>query len=94
MDYAIPQLHDGPPKLLWWDFDQGLVFMVAILFGILSDLMLFGVAVGVIAARWYGRHKSRKHRMYIAHLMYWFLPGDWLLPCPQLPPSSVRQFIG
>ncbi len=94
MDFAIPQLHDGPPKLLWWDFDQALVFMMAFMCGIVGGMMVPGLCIGIFAARWYGRHKARKHRMYIAHAMYWFLPGEYLLPCPQLPPSCVREFVG
>lgn len=94
MDFAIPQLHDSAPKLLWWDFDQALIFGLAFVFGIVTGVMPLGLAIGILAGRWYGRHKARKHRMYIAHALYWYLPGEWLLPCPQLPPSSVREFIG
>lgn len=94
MDYAIPRKHDEPAKLLLWEFDQALIFMIAIVFGILSDLMVPGVALGLWSARWYGRKKVGKHRMYVVHLMYWFLPSEWMFPFPSLPPSSTREFIG
>ncbi len=94
MDYAIPRKHDEPAKLLWWDFDQALIFMIAIVFGLLSDLLLLGVVLGVWLARWYGKNKAGKHRMYVIHLMYWYLPSEWTVPFPSLPPSCTREFIG
>lgn len=94
MDFTIPRTHDEPPKLLLWDFDQALVFMVAIVFGIMSDFLTLGVVIGIWVSRWYGRAKAGKHRMYVVHLMYWYLPSEWLFPIPSIPPSSTREFIG
>lgn len=94
MDADIPSKHDGPPKLLWWELDQAMVFMFGIVFGILSDFLLFGIAAGIWGMRWYGRKKAGKHRMYVVHLMYWYLPSEWLFSFPSLPPSSTREFIG
>lgn len=92
--HAIPRKHDEPAKLLLWEMDQALIFMVCIVFGILSDLLLPGVVLGVWGARAYGRVKAGKHRMFLVHLMYWFLPSEWIFPFPSLPPSSTREFIG
>lgn len=94
MNYAIPRKHDEPAKLLLWDFDQALLFMIAVVFGILSDLLLLGVAIGIWGGRWYGKQKVGRHRMFVVHLMYWFLPSEWAFPFPALPPSSTREFIG
>ncbi len=93
-DYAIPSTHDDPPKLLLWEFDQALIFMIGMVFGILSDLMLLGIVASLWAARWYGQKKVGRHRMYVIHLIYWFLPSEWFFPFPSLPPSSTREFIG
>ena len=94
MDFAIPSKHDEPPKMLWWEFDQASIFMTGVVFGILSGFLVLGVVIGVWGVRWYGKKKAGKHRMYVMHLMYWFLPSELVFPCPALPPSSTREFIG
>lgn len=94
MDFAIPSKHDDPPKLLMWDFDQALIFMIGVVFGIVSGLLFLGVVLGVWIVRWYGKRKAGKHRMYVVHLMYWYLPSQLVFQFPSLPPSSTREFIG
>ncbi|KQQ44671.1 hypothetical protein ASF61_21320 [Duganella sp. Leaf126] len=94
MDFAIPTKHDEPPKMLWWDFDQTIIFMIGVVFGILSGFLLLGVVIGVWCARWYSKKKAGKHRMYVVHIMYWYLPSEIVFPFPSLPPSSAREFIG
>lgn len=94
MDFAIPNKHDEPPKMLWWDFDQTIIFMIGVVFGILSGFLLLGVVIGVWCARWYSKKKAGKHRMYVVHIMYWYLPSEIVFPFPSLPPSSTREFIG
>lgn len=92
--YSIPRTHDEPAKLLLWDFDQAMLFMIAVVFGILSEMLLLGFGLGLFGARWYGQRKVGRHRMFVVHLMYWFLPSEWIFPTPSLPPSCTREFIG
>lgn len=94
MDYDIPRKHDEPAKLLLWEFDQALIFMIAVVFGIVSEMLFLGVVVGIWGGRKYGKTKVGKHRMFVIHIMYWALPSEWTFPCPCLPPSSTREFIG
>ena len=85
MDYRLPRKHDEPAKVLLWDFDQALIFMIAVVFGILSDMLFLGVVFGVWGGRWYGQKKVGRHRMFVVHLMYWYLPSEWTFPFPSLP---------
>ncbi|NHZ99063.1 type IV conjugative transfer system protein TraL [Massilia sp. CCM 8734] len=94
MDFPIPSKHDAPPKMLWWEFDQAMIFMGGTVFGILSGFLFLGVVVGVWGVRWYGKKKAGKHKFYVVHIMYWFLPSEWVFSFPSLPPSSTREFIG
>ncbi|WP_308925844.1 type IV conjugative transfer system protein TraL [Janthinobacterium sp. J1-1] len=94
MDFAIPSKHDEPPKMLWWDFDQATIFMLFVVFGILSGFLFLGVVIGVWTARWYSKKKAGKHRYYVVHILYWYLPSQIIFPFPPLPPSSIREFIG
>lgn len=94
MDYAIPRTHDAPMKWLMWDFDQCMVVGIGFAFGLLTELILPGIALGLLGARWYGKKKAGQHRNFVLHLMYWYLPSEWLFPFPFMPPSSTREFIG
>ena len=94
MEYHIPSKHDEPPKMLWWEFDQAMIFMGGVVFGILSGYLFMGMVVGVWGVRWYGKKKAGKHRFYVVHIMYWFLPSELVFHFPSLPPSSTREFIG
>jgi conjugal transfer pilus assembly protein TraL len=94
MDYEIPRTHDAPMKFIFWDFDQAMIFMTCIVFGILADLMVPGIVLGLLLGSWYGRRKVGKHPMFILHSIYWHLPSELLLPFPSLPPSCTREFIG
>ena len=63
----------------------------------LDDMLFYGmlgVVIGVWCARWYSKKKAGKHRMYVVHIMYWYLPSEIVFPFPSLPPSSTREFIG
>lgn len=93
-DYAIPRKHDEPAKLLLWDFDEALLFMIFVCFGIVSGFLLFSIILGLWAARIYSRKKAGKHRMYVVHLMYWYLPDELTPKSATLPPSCTREFIG
>lgn len=92
-DYSIPRKHDEPAKLLLWDFDQAMIFMVAICFGIVSGFFLMSVVMAVWIGSMYSKQKAGKHRMYVVHLMYWYLPPE-LSPQGVVPPSCTREFIG
>jgi conjugal transfer pilus assembly protein TraL len=94
MEHAIPNQHDDPPKLLLWDFDQAMIVMIGMTFGIVAEMLLAGIVCSLLVARWYGQKKVGRHRMFVLHLMYWYLPSDLLMPFPSLPPSSTREFIG
>jgi conjugal transfer pilus assembly protein TraL len=92
--YQIPRRHDDPPKLLLWDFDQALIFMLFLVMGLLSDMLVSSFVLGILAAKKYSRIKAGKHRMFLIHLMYWHLPSEMILGIKALPPSATREFIG
>ena len=94
MTYKIPTTHDAPMKFMLWELDQALMFMTGIVIGILADLMIPGLVIGLWLFRWYGRRKVGKHPMFVVHYIYWHLPSELIFPFPSLPPSCTREFIG
>jgi conjugal transfer pilus assembly protein TraL len=88
---AIPQHLDDPPRFLFWDLDEAILFMLALVLGLLVDLVFVGGATGVALVLAYGKAKSGRHRAYALHLMYWHLPVT--LGFRRTPPSWIREFI-
>lgn len=88
---AIPQHLDDPPRFLFWDLDEAILFMLALVLGLMVDLVFVGGATGVALVLAYGKAKSGRHRAYALHLMYWYLPVT--LGFRRTPPSWIREFI-
>jgi conjugal transfer pilus assembly protein TraL len=88
---AIPRHLDDPPRFLFWDLDEAILFMLALVLGLMLDLVFPGVAAGLALALAYGRAKSGRHRAFALHLAYWYLPVT--LGFQRTPPSCVRVFV-
>lgn len=88
---AIPQHLDDPPRFLFWDLDEAILFMLALILGIMVDLLFVGAATGVALVVAYGRAKSGRHHAFALHLLYWHLPVT--LGFRRTPPSWIREFI-
>ena len=87
----IPQHLDDPPRFLFWDFDQAVLFMLALSVGMLMQMIFLGAAAGVGLVVLYGKAKSGQHRAFALHLMYWYLPLG--LGFRRTPPSFIREYI-
>jgi conjugal transfer pilus assembly protein TraL len=91
LQLEIPRHLDDAPRFLFWDLDEAILFMLALILGLLVDLLLPGVLAGVGLVIAYGRAKSGRHRAFALHLMYWYLPVS--LGFRRTPPSCIREFI-
>jgi conjugal transfer pilus assembly protein TraL len=88
---AIPRHLDDPPRFLFWDLDEAILFMLALILGIMVDLLFVGAAIGVTFVVAYGRAKSGRHHAFALHLLYWHLPVT--LGFRRTPPSCIREYI-
>ena len=88
---AIPRHLDDPPRFLFWDLDEAILFMLALILGIMVDLLFVGAASGVALVVAYGRAKSGRHHAFALHLLYWHLPVT--LGFRRTPPSFIREYI-
>jgi len=88
---AIPRHLDDPPRFLFWDLDEAILFMLALILGMMADLLFAGAAAGVVLVIAYGKAKSGRHRAFALHLMYWYLPVT--LGFRRTPPSYIREYI-
>ncbi len=90
--HYVPQTLDDPPKLLFWDMDVAMVFIVMLGFAIMVGQMVIGTIAGLILAAMFARAKSGRSRGYGLHLLYWYSPVG--LSFKRVPASNKRNFVG
>ena len=89
----IPRRLNDPPRMFWWEIDVALLFLAAVLAGLLSGFFVSGCAVGVLVSWAYGKAKSGEHPAFALHLVYWHLPGA-VSGLQRTPPSHLRELVG
>jgi conjugal transfer pilus assembly protein TraL len=89
----IPRRLNDPPRMFWWEIDVSLLFLAAVLAGMLAGYFVTGCAAGVVLAWAYGKAKSGEHPAYALHLMYWHLPSA-VTGLLRTPPSHLREMVG
>ncbi len=89
----IPSRLNDPPRMFWWEIDVSLLFLAAVLAGMLAGYFVTGCAAGVLLAWAYGKAKSGEHPAYALHLMYWHLPSA-VTGLQRTPPSHLREMVG
>lgn len=90
--FFIPRTLDDPPLFFLWKFDEAvIVIIMAILFGILGQLVP-GALFGYLIAKAYARLKAQGGRGLLMKALYWMTPNDWWFPT--VAPSHVRDYIG
>lgn len=90
---SIPRRLDDKPKMLWWDLDQAIVVMTCLAVGIVAEMLMLGIGVGLLLGYLYSKAKSGKHPSFAVHLMYWFMP-EYCMKFKKTPPSYQNEFTG
>ncbi|TXI93586.1 MAG: type IV conjugative transfer system protein TraL [Neisseriales bacterium] len=92
--YYIPKRLDDPPKALWFDADEIIVFAVILFPGIIMKKFMLFLLVFVIAlfvTYQYTKIKAGKLRGFLIHFFYWNFGA---LKLKRLPPSHIREISG
>jgi conjugal transfer pilus assembly protein TraL len=89
----IPRRLNDPPRMFWWDIDVALLFLGAVLAGMVAGFFLAGCVAGVLLAWAFGKAKSGQHPAFALHLLYWHLPG-FVSGLKRTPPSFQRELVG
>ena len=89
----IPRRLNDPPRLFWWEIDVSMLFLAALLAGMLSGYFLTGAAIGMGLGWAYSKAKSGEHPAFALHLLYWHLPAA-VSGLKRTPPSHLREMQG
>ena len=69
---TIPNYLDEPPQILLWDFDDMIIFVLMICFGMVAhNLLAFG-GVGFMLIRFFRNVKDRRAMGFMLHTLFWY----------------------
>ncbi len=86
----IPRYLNSQAQLLWWELDEALIVTASVGIGILYELLLITVPLGLLTARALARVKANRGHG-------WLLHAAWHrgIPIVRLRiPSTHKEFLG
>lgn len=92
-NYYVPKHLDDPPKALWFDADEVVVFAVIILPGIIMKNFTFFVlffTLAILVTYQYAKIKSGKVKGFLIHFIYWAIG----IKLKRIPESHIREISG
>ncbi len=84
----IPRYLNSLPQLLWWEIDEVLVLAAIIGLGIVYELLLLTVPLGLLLVKGMITLKAEKQAGFLIHWLWWHQ-----VPIARLTvPSTHREF--
>jgi len=88
LETRIPDI-DGQPQILWWEFDEIVVMVGAMVFGIAYDMVILCTILGFFLAKMLERMKMENAEGYHVHFLWW----HGIMPMVKLKiPSYIKEF--
>ncbi len=79
--------------MFFWEIDVSLLFLGAVLAGMVAGFFVTGCVAGALLTLAYGKAKSGEHPAFALHLLYWHLPAP-VSGLKRTPPSHLRELVG
>ena len=91
----IPTRLDTPRKILFWEIDTVIVFLLPIwLFGFVLKQLLAAGLLAYVFVTFFKKFKSSSHPKFLKHFLYWYLPQELGgIKAKSLPKSHIRSFL-
>ncbi len=83
---------DNPSRLLFWEIDDFLCFVVPIFLGLSFD-SLYLILTALPLKLMYSRLKKKFPYGQYKHQLYWHLPTHTIKYLKHLPPSHQREYL-
>lgn len=91
--YYIPKHLDAPARILFWTFDEALMFMVPMFIGVMTNHGVIGILFAVGLFKGWKRIKGVGNSNLLKCLAYWHYPAS-VLGLKSTPDSSIRNYLG
>ena len=69
-EHYIPKYINAQMQILWWDFDEFMMFIIFVAFGIISDHQVIGAIAGWLFLSYYTRIAQNKPYGFLKHVAY------------------------
>lgn len=66
----IPKYLNAQPQFLWWEADEAMIGLSAIILGRVIDKMLIFLVIGFILVKIYSKLKNAKQEGFMIHTLY------------------------
>lgn len=87
----IPRYLDSPPQILWFEIDELLFLLIAIVVGIVSQTLTYCLLAGLASVVILSKMKTGQSEGLILHWWWWHnIPGMTLR---HGPPSEYVEFL-
>ena len=73
-EYYIPQHLDAPPKIVFWQVDEFMMFFAPVIVGLLMEQLLISSIVGMVLYSNWKKIKIIGKGNVPLFFLYWFLP--------------------
>jgi len=73
-EYYIPKHLNTPPKIIFWQVDEFLMFCAPIIFGLLTEQLMISTIIAVIFYTNWKKVKGIGKGNVPLFFIYWFLP--------------------
>lgn len=87
----VPRTLDALPRVLFFELDYFIVFMLPFALGTRSAAWWVGVLLGLVCVKWWSRARAGGGVARGYAMLYWAIPFDLL---QRVPASSRRHFVG
>jgi type IV conjugative transfer system protein TraL len=86
----IPRYLNSQAQILWWEMDEVMVLTAATGMGIVFEVLLIAVPLGLIAARFMAKVKADHGHGWLLHQAWW----NGIPLARLIVPSTHREFWG
>lgn len=91
-EYYIPRHLDAPPRIIFWQVDEFMMFFAPIMLGFLMEQLIVSTILGMLLYINWKKIKGIGKGNVPLFFIYWFLP-KYFIKFKKTPHSSNTLFI-
>lgn len=87
---------DNPMRILFWNVDEFLMFVIPFFLGIIFGNVIISILIIGLVIYLYKKFKKKYRKFYFSHVMYWNLPTQKMKKMgiyKSLPFSHKREYF-
>lgn len=74
----IPKFLDSQPQFLWWEADEFMILIAALILGQILGKIIICMVVAIIIQKLYSKLKNDKQQGFVSHTLYGWGLKNWM----------------